>query len=94
LQRRGRRPYHRVLDQTAGGAAVSLEDVKIGEMVTYVLNGKATRIQVTDRTPHQIVSGDWKFDATTGMQLDPTLQPGANDWGIPPQPPLGRVIKD
>ena len=70
------------------------EDVKVGDMVTYILAGRASRIRVTGRTAHQIICGDWKFDAFTGKQLDPTLQPGANDWSVPPPPVLGQLIKE
>ena len=70
------------------------EHLKVGDMVTYVLVGKASRIKVTGRTAHQIICGDWKFDAFTGKQLDPTLQPGANDWGVPPAPTLGQLLKE
>jgi hypothetical protein len=70
------------------------DDLKAGDMVTYVLAGRASRIRVTGRTAHQVLSGDWKFDSTTGKQLDPTLQPGANDWGVPPPPVLGHLLKE
>ena len=68
------------------------EYLKVGDMVTYVLAGKVSRIKVTARTAHQVISGDWKFDVFTGKQLDPTLQPGANDWGTPPV--LGHLLKE
>ena len=70
------------------------EHLKVGDMVTYVLVGKASRIRVTGRTAHLVICGDWKFDVSTGKQEDPTLQPGANDWGIPPPPTLGHLLKD
>lgn len=70
------------------------EYLKTGDMVTYVLAGRAVRIRVTGRTAHQVARGDWKFDSTTGKQLDPTLQPGANDWAVPPPPPLGHLVKE
>jgi hypothetical protein len=41
-----------------------------------------------------VVCGEWKFDVFTGKQLDPTLQPGANDWGVPPAPALGHLVKE
>lgn len=70
------------------------EHLKAGDMITYVVAGKASRIRVTGRTAHHVVCGDWKFDVFTGKQLDPTLQPGANDWGVPPAPVLGHLVKD
>jgi hypothetical protein len=70
------------------------EYLEVGHMVTYILCGRASRIKVTGRTSHQVLCGDWKFDATTGKQLDPTLQPGANDWGVPPPPALGQLVKE
>ena len=70
------------------------EDLKVGDMATYILAGRASRIRVTGRTAHQIICGDWKFDVFTGKQLDPTLQPGANDWSVPPPPVLGQLIEE
>jgi hypothetical protein len=70
------------------------EHLKAGDMVTYVLEGRAARIRVTGRTAHHVVCGDWKFDVFTGKQLDPTLQPGANDWGVPPAPALGQLLEE
>jgi len=69
------------------------QHLRVGDLVTYVINGRASRIKVTRRTTHQVCSGDWKFDARTGKQLDTTLEPGANDWGIPPPMPLGQLVK-
>jgi len=63
-------------------------------MVTYVLQGRASRIRLTGRTAHHVVCGDCKFDAFTGKQLDPTLQPGDNDWGVPPAPALGHLLEE
>ena len=37
------------------------EHLKVGDMVTYVLEGRASRIRVTGRA-HHVVYGDWKFD--------------------------------
>jgi hypothetical protein len=68
--------------------------LKVGDMVTYILDGRSMTVKVTERTAHQVVSYNWKFDVFTGMQLDPTLQPGANDWGVPPPVPLGYLVKD
>jgi hypothetical protein len=68
------------------------DTLKVGDMVTYVVDNRACRVRVTGRTAHQVICGEWKFDAATGKQLDPTLQPGANDWGVPPGPPLGHLI--
>ena len=70
------------------------EKLQVGDRVTYVLAGRASRIKVTGRTRHHVICGDWKFDLTTGRQLDPTLQPGANDWGVPPAPALGNLIAE
>jgi hypothetical protein len=70
------------------------EHLKVGDMVTYILEGKPCTIKITGRTAHQVHSCDWKFDVFTGKQLDPTLQPGANDWGIPPPVPLGYLVKE
>jgi hypothetical protein len=70
------------------------QQLQVGDMITYVLAGRASRIKVTGRTAHHVVCGDWKFDASTGKQLDPTLQPGANDWGVPPPPALGYLVKE
>jgi hypothetical protein len=70
------------------------EKLQVGEMVTYVVAGRASRIKVTGLARHHVSCGDWKFDLFTGKQLDPTLQPGANDWGVPPAPALGYLIKE
>jgi len=70
------------------------EQLLVGSMVTYVVAGRASRIKVTGLTRHHVICGDWKFDLFTGKQLDPTLQPGANDWGVPPAPPLGILFKE
>ena len=70
------------------------DHLRVGDEVTYMLNGRAIKIKVTERTAHQVISYNWKFDAFTGKQLDPTLQPGANDWGIPPPVPLGYLVKE
>lgn len=70
------------------------EHLKIGDMVIYVVNGRATHIKVTGRTARQVICYGWRFDATTGKQLDTTLEPGANDWGIPPPMPLGQLIRE
>ena len=68
--------------------------LNVGDEVTYVLNGRLTKLKVTGRTAHQVICYGWKFDAFTGKQLDPTMQPGANDWGIPPPVPLGHLVKE
>ena len=70
------------------------KQLRVGNMVTYVLAGRASRIKITGLTKHQVICGDWKFDLSTGKQLDPTLQPGANDWGMPPPPVLGHLIQE
>jgi hypothetical protein len=70
------------------------EDLKVGDMVSYVVAGRASRTKITGRTAHQVLSGDRKFDATTGKQLDPTMQPGAADWGDTPEPVLGQLLKE
>jgi hypothetical protein len=38
------------------------EHLKVGDMVTYVLEGRASTIRVTGRTAHHVVCGDCKFD--------------------------------
>lgn len=68
--------------------------LKVGDVVTYVINGRASQIKVTERTAHQVICYGWRFDVFTGKQLDTTLQPGANDWGIPPPMPLGQLVKN
>ena len=70
------------------------QQLQVGDMITYVVAGRASRIKVTGRTAHHVVCGEWKFDVFTGKQLDPTLQPGANDWGVPPAPALGHLVKE
>ena len=68
--------------------------LKVGDLATYMVEGRACQVKVTARTAHQVICYGWKFDAITGRQLDTTLQPGANDWGIPSPMPLGQLVKD
>jgi hypothetical protein len=70
---------------------MTFEHLKVGDMVTYVLEGKPCKIKVTERTEHQVVSGGWKFDATTGKQLDQTWET-CNDWSLPVE--LGYLVKE
>ena len=54
------------------------QHLKVGDVVTYVIEGRECQVKVTSRTAHHVICYGWKLDATTGKQLDTTLQPGAN----------------
>jgi len=61
------------------GETALFDYLKVGDMVTYVLAGRSSRIKITSRTPYSVACGNWKFDIFTGKELSPILPLGAKD---------------